>query len=204
MFLILSIRQTPFGRPRRTPAPQGPTWAVPIWAALHRTSITAHIFGNASCLLRDAPPASSATRRRRRPGARRPRVKQRDSTAREEKHASLLPFQSFYQSNRRVRKRGRRFCGGERWPGREARVCSRQRRRRPRDPPTRTRTRRRRPCPAPLAPGSRVLSMKENNRTELTLVIRSSNMISLGQHHHWKTTNVLMVTPFSGLTLPEI
>ncbi|XP_047065697.1 uncharacterized protein LOC124673707 isoform X2 [Lolium rigidum] len=64
---------------------------------------------------------------------------------------------------------GRRFCGGERWPGREARVCSRQRRRRPRDPPTRTRTRRRRPCPALLAPGSRVLSMKENNRTEEVL-----------------------------------
>ncbi|XP_051218422.1 uncharacterized protein [Lolium perenne] len=142
----------------------------------------------AACILRDAPPSTPRS------------ASSSSKTARQ--HASLLPFQSFYQSNIRVRKRGRRFCGGERWPGREARVCSRQRRRRPRDPPTRTRTRRRRPCPAPLAPGSRVLSMKENNRTELTLVIRSSNMISLGQHHHWKTTNVLMVTPFRGLTLP--
>jgi hypothetical protein len=26
-------------------------------------------------------------------------------------------------------------------------------------------------------------------------------MISLGQHHYWKTTNALMVTPFRGLTL---
>jgi hypothetical protein len=39
---------------------------------------------------------------------------------------------------------------------------------------------------------------------QLTPVIRTSNMISLGQHHHWKPTNVIMVTPFRGLTLQGI
>ncbi|XP_051190351.1 uncharacterized protein [Lolium perenne] len=41
----------------------------------------------------------------------------------------------------------------------------------------------------------------EPRPVKLTPVIRSSNMISLWQHHHWKPTNVLMVTPFRGLTL---